>query len=87
MHRIRRLLKWGSEPATPNTLEPVRPNLYRSACGIEGYRRVVADGWLIPLQRRVHDGWVAFVAWIKGWWRDMDDLGKKFPDGPFPPMG
>jgi len=47
----------------------------------------VADGWLIPIQRRAHDGWVAFVAWTKGWWRDMDDLGKKFPDGPFPPVG
>jgi hypothetical protein len=46
----------------------------------------MADSWLLSLQRRVHDDWVAFVAWLKGWWRAYWDLGEKFGD-PGPPMG
>ncbi len=34
---------------------PVRPNQLRPASGIEGYRRVMADSWLLSIQRRAYD--------------------------------
>ena len=32
-----------------------RPNQFRPAWGIKGYRRVMVDGWLLSIQRRAHD--------------------------------
>ena len=49
------------------------------AWDIEGYRRVMGESWLQLLQRRVHDGWVAVVAWVKRFGKSWSDLDDKFP--------
>ena len=56
-----------------------RPNQFRPASVIEGYRRVMGESWLQLLQRRVHDGWVAVVAWVKRFGKSWSDLDDKFP--------
>ena len=79
IRRFRVRVPGGVPQKTQPRLPVHRPNPFRPAWGIEGYRRVMGESWLQLLQRRVHDGWVAVVAWVKRFGKSWSDLDDKFP--------